>query len=149
MRRVEQQEGNGCAIAVLAMLTGRTYEQVRADFVDIPVSDFAMQMWLAEHGWATAMKYPHYMPQKRDRDVWPPAPFAGLHFVTVSIPAGFHSVVMLGSGRVIDPAPSREGRYTLADYEKVMHVGGVVKLRPTSSKMVITMLPVPRLPIWD
>jgi hypothetical protein len=120
-----------CGIAVLAMITSQSYQDVRAEFtqqyIDKGMTEWAMNGYLAEHGYAVAHKYPHYMPQQKHRDVWPPVPFAPIHYCCVYTASNTHHyVVMLADGSIIDPAKS--GVWRCADYEAVQNVAGVIKM---------------------
>lgn len=127
INRVEQLDKMGCGMACLAMVTGQTYADVKAhfngNFAD-GLIDFALQQYLAEHGYATAIKYPHYMPTNTKRDIFPPEPFADVHLVA----ADGHIMVMLRNGTIIDPAPSRPEPRTINQYTHVYYVMGIVKL---------------------
>lgn len=130
MKRIEQEDMHGCGLACLAMLTGQTYAEVKAgfeqrDFTKDGVICLDMENYLAEHGYAVAVKYPHYSPRRKNRDVWPPEPFTDAHFVHVD---GKHYVVMLRDGTVLDPAAGRETPRHLSDYSRVDHMVGVVRM---------------------
>jgi len=131
VKRVQQEDAWGCGIAVLAMLTGQTYPAVRAEFtkrhIERGLIEFDINAYLAEHGYAVAVKYPHYAPQQKPRDVWPPAPFADVHYCAVhTVAATNHYVVWLADGGVLDPATAEARRLT--DYREMLHVAGVVRI---------------------
>jgi hypothetical protein len=123
---VQQKDSHGCVLASLAMITGQTYEQVKAGFVDWSGGISLMFdgfTYLAEHGYAVAPKYIHYHPLKRNRDPWPVEPFADMHLCEV-ITSMAHSVVLLRDGTVLDPNTPEPRR--LSDYMKVNVIAGVV-----------------------
>ena len=54
LSRVAQIEANGCGIACLAMLEGRDYDSVRAEFPDMTssgLSEIDVLHWLNARGW--------------------------------------------------------------------------------------------------
>lgn len=136
VQRVEQEDKMGCGLACLAMLTGETYRQVKSKVVrweeNHGVAEFMMKDYLVEQGYASAMKYPHSSSMKIDRTPWPPAPFADVHFVCLDAfgSEGFHYVIMLRDGSIIDPWFGRTQPRRLEQYGQVMHVCGVVKINP-------------------
>lgn len=128
---VRQQDSQGCVLAVLAMITGKSYAEVKTGFrlrdwnaegVGLMHDGLA---YLAEHGYAAAVKYRHYLPFPQHRDRWPVAPFADVHVCEV-ITTQPHAVVMLRDGTVLDPnTPERQ---RLSNYKGVNVIAGVVKL---------------------
>jgi hypothetical protein len=123
--RVAQQHKDGCGRAVLAMLTGTTYEAV--DQL-IPARDGKrdLELWqqerfLMERGW-----FQRVVLKREEADgVWPPRPFAPLHMAMVSSRGGpGHSVVMLSDGTVLDP--NNPGGWRLTDWPIVYVVVGLV-----------------------
>lgn len=131
MRRVQQEEPNGCVAATLAMMLGTDYWSAasmlrrHADCY----SSIALQSVLYDHGWA---KCP--IGRKREdgteREQYPPEPFAPVHRVSVKLNRGsglYHSVLWLSDGTILDPLtetpPSK-----LADYPHVGCIEGWIKL---------------------
>jgi hypothetical protein len=136
---IQQEDEMGCVLACLAMVMGRTYSQVKTDFVCFDGRGLCHEdayEYLADNGFAVAKKfkgrnYVHppadkYNYDKEWRTEWPPAPFAEVHLCLVECheKAPAHMVVMLGDGRVLDPV-SPQPR-TLANYHRVCNVAGVV-----------------------
>src|SRR5687768_6825776 len=83
---IPQVDSHGCCIATLAMITNQTYEAVKdgfSSFDNTGVGEHRLYAYLAEHGYATAVKYPTYSPNEARREVWPPEPFADVHIVQV------------------------------------------------------------------
>jgi hypothetical protein len=131
VKYIPQEDIHGCGIAVLAMLTGKSYQDVRAEFqpryIEKGMTEWSMNAYLAEHGYAVAHKYPHYMPQLKHRDVWPPEPFAPMHYCCMLTPNNTHHyVVMLADGSIVDPATSKTQAYK--DYTSVQNVAGVMRM---------------------
>jgi hypothetical protein len=131
-RWVKQEDGRGCVLAALAMLTGQTYAQVKSEFFDQDWNnngctfEFDAHTYLAEHGYAIATKYRYYHPQKRDREIWPVPPFAPAHLCSVIVANGSHAVVLLADGTVLDPSTPKQKK--LSDYSAVNSVMGVWKI---------------------
>ena len=131
--RVSQEDAQGCGLAVLAMITGRTYAEVKAeveswehdpmqgpkDWSQTGVTHYTLDRFLAGQG---------YFVQRRF-DGWPELPkepFAPIHYASVQQPSNRgHFVVVLENGDVLDPL--REGTFRLADWEKVNQLVGCVK----------------------
>lgn len=142
VRHVRQSDAYGCGVASLAMVTGHRYEDVRAwfrvpaflnaeragrgaslvgdarnaaeprDFSRHGIDHFDTNRYLAEHGFASALRWP--TPRYGDtRPAWPPAPFAPAHICQVLTVNGGHAVVWLPDGTVLDPA--RDAPTTLDD----------------------------------
>lgn len=118
-------------MAVIAMLTGRTYRDVRdqidhedghghsGDWSKNGVTHITIDRLLTEHGYYRQRVYETW------REVWPPEPWAPVHFAQVRQPSGnAHFVVMDAEGRVFDPL--REGVFTLGDWPGVNNVVGLV-----------------------
>lgn len=109
MRLVRQESPNGCGIAALAMVTGKTYGEVLDDLVTgYPTSeriaahalhDGMVEWYLACQGYVWRRLYAGWA-----LDRWPPAPFAPLHIVQVVQPStNTHYVVWLPDETVLDP----------------------------------------------
>lgn len=129
MELILQEDSNGCGIACLAMVTRQTYQQVKAEilaFENKGIHEFIIDSYLADKGYAVARKHPHASYLKAMRSEWPPAPFGAVHIVSVSLPAGFHIVVMRADGIVLDPAL---GYRHISDYKEIMHMAAIVKIR--------------------
>jgi hypothetical protein len=110
MTHVRQEHDHGCGIAVLAMLTDQTYQQVYDDLLatypgektrvtEQGLYHTAMEWYLAQRGYAWRTVYSGWKPTS-----WPPEPFAPRHFAQVVQPSGnHHFVVMTEAGTVLDP----------------------------------------------
>lgn len=149
---VRQLDQHGCGVACLAMITGHAYEAVRAWFRckawqnaqarhDVPeqsfrdrweahdfgvrgMTDYDLGAYLAEHGFAYALRYANLWQHgiEHRRAPWPPAPFAPVHIVTVYQPTGGHYVVWLPDGRVLDPAGGETTIGALHDVQAIIGV---------------------------
>jgi hypothetical protein len=124
---VQQRDRFGCALACLATVLGRTYEDVRDEIGDPGrgLTDGAWCEFLAAQGYAVQHLYRVHQLTQAKRDVWPAAPWAPvlLCLVDAGGPGG-HLVVMLYDGTVLDPAGSGEP-VTLAAYASVMAMTGL------------------------
>jgi hypothetical protein len=112
LRVVYQPERSGCAIAAAATVAGKSYAEVRQmmllerDFNAEGADTFELQSLLDQLGFAYQIRYATvarlgHIP----RDPWPCAPWAPLHICTVKnlSDTGYHFVVLLPDGRVLDP----------------------------------------------
>jgi hypothetical protein len=136
---VHQEDANGCGPACLAMVTGRSYREVRdwfrvrawqnaqhdgrtltadereliepLDFTRCGITHWEIERYLAEHGYASALRWRDPRPEEI-RPAWPPIPFADAHICCVQVVQGNHFVVWLPDGRVFDP---QLGETTLSD----------------------------------
>ena len=136
MIRIQQKHSRGCGIAALAMLTGKSYEEVasyfdRIDFDKQGVHLRAMDDYRVDHGYAIARKYMWlgYFIESRAplRSPWPPVPFSDVHLCEVEVNENapmYHFVVMLRDGSIVDPL--FEDKKNLGDYFRVMNVAGIV-----------------------
>lgn len=152
VRWVRQEHSQGCGLATLAMLTGCTYEEIRAEHDALTntahrrdwnaegTHDGVLNQILAAHGYYVQTVYRawhcitkdaegNYLPSSewavKPGHVWPPEPFAPLHYVSAKQPSGNrHYVVMLSDGRVLDPM--REGYFRLTDWAELDNVVGVL-----------------------
>ena len=130
---VRQEDAKGCGLAVLAMLTGRTYAEVRerVDAVEVGPSEaprdwarsgcthYTLDRYLAGEGWFVQRRFATYLEL-------PFAPFAPIHYAQVVQPSGRgHFVVVLADGTVLDPM--REGHFRLSEWTKVNQLVGLVR----------------------
>lgn len=123
LRLIRQRGSRDCTIATVAMLTGKTYEEVAAisgQREDGGAEKHADEL-LKGFGYGLARLYEKNCP------AWPPPPFACTHLVTVDVfdhsPVA-HVVAMTHDGTVLDPL-SDEPK-TLRDYHRVYNVAAVV-----------------------
>lgn len=108
---VVQPERAGCGIAAVAMLTGKSYQQVRQtfrldrDFTQDGMYDHELYALLEYHGFAFTVRYKLDQRLNTQREDWPPKPFAPLHLAQVRnlTDSGWHFVVMLADGKIMDP----------------------------------------------
>ena len=140
---IPQEHKHGCAIATLAMVSGKTYQEVYAWFVhhykrqysnaepelfDIDkingLGPHQRDMFLVENGFAHATKYNHLCNEKRE--VWPVEPWADVHICSVDNEVMSHSIVLLRGGSVLDPLTPYVK--VLRDYLKVNSITAVYKV---------------------
>src|SRR5690242_5757128 len=108
MKLVRQEHANGCTIACLAMVMGVTYQEALrfalpdgGDPKDASICHRNLHWWLADAGFAVAVKYKVQQPGNRERPIWPLAPWADLHHVNLMYSESSklsHAVLMLGDG---------------------------------------------------
>jgi hypothetical protein len=134
-RYVAQPNGYGCAIACVAMIVGKTYDEMEAWLLAQGLARSRMEsglydmLWLealARHGFAWEQRYqadPFH--NECDRPMWPPDPFAPIHVCSTSVAGGHHAVVMLGDGSVLDPFKRERTSLRHPDYLNVSQVAGV------------------------
>jgi hypothetical protein len=133
-------------IASLAMITGQTYAQVKADlhpWLYLPrgegggcggIGETEAEGYLAERGFAWSSRFRHFHAGVCDRAAWPPQPWADVHLCTV-VTSMAHAVVMLGDGSVLDPNRGVVG--SLAAYSAVQTVRGVWRVRSVLPEAIL------------
>jgi hypothetical protein len=134
MPLVRQAQPFGCTAACLAMILGCSYSEAAAKLASDPTifdtqggGYHVMESQLVEHGFAVSRKWRVFQPGNQQRDPWPCAPFADLHWCEVIAgPRGGHAVLMLGDGTVLDPMSDEQKR--LSDYAEVNFVAAVIPL---------------------
>jgi hypothetical protein len=85
---------------------------------------------LADRGYALQRKTKHLTGFNTDRDPWPCAPFAPMHWCQVkSMVGGLHAIIMLDTGRVLDPAHDNRVSIYDPDYASVEFMTGVYKVK--------------------
>jgi hypothetical protein len=140
IQRVQQEHTFGCVIASLAMIAGKTYAEVLAEYpwcAERDGCDIDTVSWdfLWRHGFAWQQVYPSVPEINRDpsmdvaerralygRKPWPPEPWAPAHLCQVETSMS-HAIVLLADGTVLDPADP--ARRSLSDYKRVMNVRGI------------------------
>lgn len=135
---VAQPNGYGCAIACVAMIVGKTYDEMEAWFVEQGLARERMERGLTDHIWREALAVLGYSHVQRfecnaftnrcDRIPWPPEPFAPLHIACIEVATGAtgsHAVVMLADGAVLDPAGRHRTSLAHPEYRRVAQVVGV------------------------
>ena len=141
---VRQQHKMGCGIAVLAMLTGQTYEQVFEDFGSPDLtgenggtSDCEMRDYLKRHG----LKFGGWRLKQyiggEETTPWPPEPTGEVCLCLVHVypwsPCS-HWVVMLPDGAILDPVNLADTPLRLTAYDAVSSVVAIVKENPDVSE---------------
>jgi hypothetical protein len=142
IQHVLQKHSNGCGPASLAMIDGKTYEEILAYFP--PDHDFdvngcyhhALYDYLVDHGYALALlrKFKGWFKKSGEdrqvlREPWPPEPFAEVHLCQVVVSETSprpHFCIMLGDGSVLDPLTV--DKKSLKDYFDIYSVAGVYKV---------------------
>jgi hypothetical protein len=113
MQLVKQQHPEGCLVACLAMVAGRTYAEVDSMFVrdryeDGGLNDYQVFDFLAEEGffWCHVHRYSHLGPSKV-REQWPLPLTTDLTICRVDAGRGgplSHGIVVTRDGQAFDPA---------------------------------------------
>lgn len=132
INRVQQKDRFGCVVACIAMITGRSYEEIKAMFPNKDFSksgiaiDFEGNSYLNEHGYLTRIIFPTIGYNQQKRFAWI-RPFAPVHIVRVISESGnSHAVVMDMYGDITDPF--KEGVFALSDYD-VKDITGIWKIQ--------------------
>jgi hypothetical protein len=131
--RVEQKNAMGCGVACLAMITGKSYDDIALSFdpkqLDEDGLDFAtLDAYLAEHGYATRL----LSHARHGESEWPPDPFGPIHICQIrrqKFGDATHFVVMDRWGGVFDPDPAFDRVGSLRDYVGILTVAAVGMLR--------------------
>lgn len=121
MKRVQQEDGNGCPIACVAMLAEVTYQEARTQ---LGKWDGGLLGWehltnlLKHYGFRHKVDFGYDRKTNKRPENWP-RPFAPFHVLCIETRAGGHYVVWLPDGTVLDPARSQvqnlDDCYRLAD----------------------------------
>lgn len=133
---IAQPNSYGCAIASLAMIAGKTYDQMEQWMLDQGLSRSRMEAGLHEGIWLEALGRLGFVYERRysgdaflngpRTTPWPPAPFAPIHICAAEVPNGYsHAFVMLGDGTVLDPFKRERTSLAHPDYIKVNQVAGI------------------------
>lgn len=129
---IAQGDVDGCLVACVAMVTGCTYEEIRARVAPSyqgGIHTVIAHDLLADLGYAVMVRYRHIPHLRRDREVWPCPPFAPVHICGVNVPSGHHAVVLRADGRVLDPWNPARTSLAHPDYRSVDHIDGIFKVR--------------------
>lgn len=131
-RWVSQADAEGCGLATLAMIVGKSYAEVKTevdagdptaggkprDWTTNGCTHYSLDRYLAMHGYFIQRRY----------ESWglPLEPFAPIHYASVQQPSNRgHFVCVLANGDVLDPM--REGVYKLSDWQKVNQLVGIAE----------------------
>lgn len=119
----------GCGVATLAMLLESTYDYAQGlmDAEDLThnwdksgTTYYSIDEVLIKHGFFIRRLF-----QARSKGLWPPDPYAPLHYAQVRQQSGnAHFVVVLGNGDVLDPL--KRGKFSLDKWE-VQNITGIVR----------------------
>jgi hypothetical protein len=130
---VAQPNGYGCAIACMAMITARTYDEMESWLVEHGLARSRMvnglhsEMWtqvLGDLGFANRRMWQTDTLTNVRRLAWPPVPFATVHIAATRVGEGSHAVVVLADGAVLDPYKRERTTLTHTDYLEVSSVTG-------------------------
>lgn len=132
---VAQPNGYGCAIACVAMIVGKTYDEAERWFLDQGLARERLERGVYDALWLEALDRHGFVYVNRwrcdpyhnhsDRPVWPPEPFAPVHIFCSDVAAGHHAAVMMADGAVLDPYKRERTAITHPDYLQIYQVVGV------------------------
>lgn len=133
---VAQPNGYGCAIACVAMIVGKTYDEMEAWFVEQGLNRERMEKGIYDvlyfealdrHGFSYVNRYVGcpFLNTREPRPGWPPSPFSPIHICCADVAAGSHAVVMLADGSVLDPYKRERTSLVHPDYQKITRVVGI------------------------
>src|SRR5690349_15503101 len=121
---VGQEDQKGCGLACLAMVTGKTYQEVKADFLcwdNRGISEFDITSYLVDRGfvWQWIHEGCTYKREVKPdgnigtvmRSDWPPKLWANVHIAQIDVPNGSHFIVVLRDGTVLDPLTPEPRRF--------------------------------------
>lgn len=128
IKLIRQEDADGCLVACMAMVTGKTYAEVKAAFPRENVAErglihYHMFDFLSGEGFAFSwfQKY-RWSGADKEREVWPMEFTAEAAICGVDAGRGgenSHGIVALRDGRVLDPA---HGERRWNDYQKFGYV---------------------------
>lgn len=140
IRYVAQPNGYGCAIACVAMIVGKSYQEMEDWFVaqglkrDRMVQGIHSYIFfdaLDRHGFSHVERWMNDPIANAPRaGEWPPAPFAPVHICGANVAGGHHAFLMLADGTILDPYKRERDSLRHPDYLSVDSVAGVWK-KPT------------------
>lgn len=133
LEHVRQRAENDCAVACIAMLTGKPLHicstQVVAYGLGNPwdLRPEIVRRYLELEGWYSRA----VLSPEANGGPWPPEPFAAVHWALVQRTQGSpgHAVVMDALGTVLDPNRGPDDELTLEDFEIVSTVYGLIPPR--------------------
>jgi hypothetical protein len=114
------------------MVTGIPYDEVLAGFHGDRntegLGSHQSDVWLEQLGYAVLRRYGRfYSPLHADRtSPWPCEPFADVHICEVPTGSGYHAIVLMRDGTVLDPNADAPRR--LSDYPEVTNIAGIFKV---------------------
>ena len=127
---VVQKDKYGCFIACIAMVTGKSYDEIKSMFpFDINenrgADEFTQRSLLFELGYISQTFYETIAHTQKKRE-WPMKPFASWHIVSVITKANTpHVVFMDKNGLLIDPLDG--DCKSFEDYSKINHIIAIWK----------------------
>ena len=113
IKRVQQEDAMGCGVAVLAMLTGQTYQAVKAEllsemgrpdaFAERGIDFEVINEYLRRKGFAVATLWAN-CPMTKKPELNFPRVFGPVHYANVEQQSGnWHFVVVTETGSILDP----------------------------------------------
>lgn len=112
---VKQEEECGCAIACIAMILGKSYDEIRksfkGDFQKDGIETEKSLYYLSENGVDTIRKMPYGYVDREASNLRMIKPFADIHFVSIkqfSNSNSNHALVMLKNGQFVCPTVNKK-----------------------------------------
>jgi hypothetical protein len=142
IRYVKQEDAHGCGLAVLAMLTGQTYGQVKSDLLEMGCDrpdgfaergiDFeVVNEYLRRKGYAITKMWANCPITKQPNSL---VPFSELCYANVEQQSGnWHFIVIQGDGTILDPLD--QSPKTLQSYNRVGSITAVHKLAAQTASL--------------
>jgi hypothetical protein len=124
VRLVRQEDPNGCIVACLAMVTGKSYAEIRRMYPSVAephggLTLFDFTNFFTLHGFAFQLIHAWDRAIDGKHTDWPFRPWADAHLCGVDAGRGgssSHGVILLRDGTVLDPA---HGERRWSDYPSV------------------------------
>lgn len=128
---ITQKHNRGCGVACLAMITGKSYDEILEDCEaawdeQTGLYTNIVDAYLWDHGYALRKYYSNNNWQKIKRDPWPIKPFTDIHLVHLRVyelASCEHFVIMSRDGTVLDPKLGHKP--SLADYYNIYSISGI------------------------
>lgn len=133
---VAQPNSYGCAIACVAMIVGKTYDEMESWLLSQGLPRGRMEQGLYDVLYLEALDRHGFVYVNRWRTdpfrngcerstPWPPTPFAPCHICCADVAAGHHAFVMLDDGAVLDPYQRERTSINHPDYDPIDRVIGI------------------------
>lgn len=135
MKWVQQMDDAGCGIAVCAMLTGRSYPDVKIEMENVyhgGLEDKQLDAYLFEQGYFIRRVFKLNLLADETRKEWPAFPASRcIACVVANTESDSTHFVAIDKGEVFDPADVTIKN--LAEYVRVIWVAGIIKPRKQRS----------------
>ena len=131
IRHVRQEDPNGCIVACLAMIDGKSYAELRPFYPSVTEKHGGLTLYdfsnyFTRAGFAFQLIHAYDRIVSGEHAGWPFAPWADAHLCGVDGGRGgahSHGVVLLRDGTVLDPSHDTPRRWE--DYPRVGYMCGL------------------------